>query len=400
MVPSATAAMGTRLRQLLWLGGNALAGAVTAALYAVLVAPLSRLRRHRRRRAGKPPAVLWGPTPILNHRYATLAERRYGYQSDSLVYGVYRINQRDDFDLVLDRLRATPGVGWLVPYGAFLWAGLRYDHFGFFYDGGLLGGPGVRVELPLLRLAGKGVIAYPYGGDARIVSAVRGQGPWHAYTDIAPGTEDRDERDVRQRLAAFDRWGDVLLGCADLVEDLPRVDGVLLYPFDGDGWTPVPEVDDGVVTVVHAPNHRHYKGTRYLEEAVAALQAEGLPVELVLVEGLPNDEARRIFERADVIADQFLIGAYALFAIEGMALGKPVMCRLADRFRPWHPEWDECPIVSADPDTLVEELRRLVLDPDLRRQLGARGPEFVRRHHSLEAVGAKLDAIHQELWLR
>ena len=34
-----------------------------------------------------------------------------------------------------------------------------------------------------------------------------------------------------------------------------------------------------------------------------------------------------------MIADQFLIGAYALFAIEGMALGKPVVCYLKPAVR-------------------------------------------------------------------
>jgi len=344
------------------------------------------------------PDVLWGPGPILNNRYATRAERVYGYHSDSLVYNVYRINQRRDFDITLDRVRSLPAVGWLVPYGAFLWAGLRYDHFGFFFDGGLLGGPGAAFELPLLRAAGKGIVVYPYGGDARVASATRTRGPWHAYSDIPVGDEDSDERDVRRRLGLFGRWANVVLGCADLVEDLPRLDGVLLYPFDATDWHPVPEVDDGVVTVVHAPNHRHYKGTRYLMDSIERLQAEGLPVELVVVEGLTNDEARAVFSRADIVADQFLLGAYALFAIEAMALGKPVLCYLNDRFRPYHPEWDECPIVSADPDTLTDALRGLALDPVRRRELGARGPGYVRTYHSLEAVGATLDAIHRQIW--
>ena len=113
---------------------------------------------------------------------------------------------------------------------------------------------------------------------------------------------------------------------------------------------------------------------------------------------MTNDEARAVFARADIVADQFLLGAYALFAIEAMALGKPVLCHLNDRFRPCHPEWDECPIVNADPDTLTDELRKLALDPARRRELGARGPGYVRRYHSLETVGAMLDRIHRGIW--
>jgi glycosyltransferase involved in cell wall biosynthesis len=81
-----------------------------------------------------------------------------------------------------------------------------------------------------------------------------------------------------------------------------------------------------------------------------------------------------------------------------MALGKPVVCYLNERFARHHPEWASCPIVSANPDTLVDELRRLVTDPALRAELGRRGPDYVREVHSPEAVGAQLDAIYRRLW--
>jgi hypothetical protein len=54
--------------------------------------------------------------------------------------------------------------------------------------------------------------------------------------------------------------------------------------------------------------------------------------------------------------------------------------------------------VNADPDTLIDELRQLVLDPVRRAELGARGPAYVQSYHSLEAVGATLDRIHRAVW--
>ena len=371
----------------------------TALLYVLIVAPVSRVRGPWKRSRNEKPAILWAPRPIINIKYSSLADRLHGYRSDTLVYEVYHLNQRADFDYSLARFYAIPVLGAIVPYASFLWAGLRYEIFGFFFTGGLLTpSPFWWSELPLLRLAGKKIVVYPYGQDARIPSLTRQAGGWNAYTDVPPGEEDRDESDVRRRLAAFGRYANVVLGCADLVEHLPRLDGVFLYPFDLAGWTPAVARDDGVVTVVHSPNHRHYKGTRFLLDAVEKLRREGLPLELVLVEKVPNEEAREIYRAADIVADQFLIGAYALLAIEGMALGKPVLCYLNPRFEPFHPEWAECPILSADPDTLVEELRRLVLDPELRKSLGARGPDYVRKYHSLESVGARMDEIYRALW--
>jgi glycosyltransferase involved in cell wall biosynthesis len=376
---------------------DVLAASLAIAVWLLVVVPVSWARRLARRRSGRRPTILWGPIPIPNIVYSAKAERQLGYRSRTLVYDVYRISARSDFDHVLD-LRRFPGLGVLAPYAAFIWAGLTTDVFGFSFEGGLLWATRWwRVELVLLGLARKRIVVYPYGSDARLASRTRALGRWNAYTDIPPGDEDRSEADVRARLAAFGRHADVVLGCADLVEDLPRLDGIFLYPFDASGWVPVEEEDDGVVTVVHAPNHRQYKGTRYLIEAVDRLRAAGVPVELELVEGRRLDDARSVYERADVIADQFLIGAYALFAIEGMALGKPVICYLNDRFRPRHPEWAECPIVSANPDELEDAIRNLVSDPELRRELGARGPAYVREYHSLESVGAAMDAVYRGL---
>ena len=375
------------------------AALVTYVAWILVVAPIARVRAARKRRRGEKPAILWGPTPIANLRNSVAADRLRGYRSETLVYRTYSPSERAAFDHVWRPFGRMPGLRQLGPYLAFLWAGLRFDVYCFYFDGGLLGETPVwRRELSLLRLAGKKVVVWPYGGDARLATPTRARGGWHAFSEIPRGAEDRDEADVRARVELFGREADVVLGCADLVEDLPRLDGVLPYPFDVDGWTPVDAPDDGVVRVVHAPNHRHYKGTHHLERAVEQLRAEGLPVELVLVEGKPNAEARREYERADVVADQFLIGAYALFAIEGMALGKPVLCYLNPRIAAHHPEWADCPIVSADPDTLLDELRRLVQDAELRRGLGARGPAYVRAVHSPEAVGARLDAIYRRLW--
>jgi hypothetical protein len=369
-------------------------------LLCIPAAAIGRTTTSRRRRRGEAPRILRAPVPIISIHYAAKAERLYGYQSETLVYRTYRIHAKGIFDRDLSRFTRVPFVGQFVPYAVFLWALLRYDIFVFFFDGGLLGETPVwRLELPLLRRAAKHVVVYPYGGDARLASRTRAIPGWNAYSDIPAGSEDRDEADVAARVAEFGQ-ADVVLGCADLVEDLPKLDGIFQFPIDVDDWPPAgaKRAADDVVTIVHAPNHPHYKGTRYIVDAVERLRSEGEPVELRLVQGLSGDETRAVYETADIVVDQLLIGAYAQFAIECMALGRPVVCYLNERFARHHPEWKASPIVSATPDTIVDELRRLVRSPALRAELGARGPDYVRRHHSLEAVGAQMAAVYERFW--
>ena len=50
-----------------------------------------------------------------------------------------------------------------------------------------------------------------------------------------------------------------------------------------------------------------------------------LPVELDIVEGVPHDEARERYARADIVVDQLNAGWHGVFALEAMALGKPVV---------------------------------------------------------------------------
>ena len=55
---------------------------------------------------------------------------------------------------------------------------------------------------------------------------------------------------------------------------------------------------------------------------------EQLPVELDIVEGVPHDEARERYARADIVVDQLNAGWHGVFALESMALGKPVVTHL------------------------------------------------------------------------
>jgi glycosyltransferase involved in cell wall biosynthesis len=58
----------------------------------------------------------------------------------------------------------------------------------------------------------------------------------------------------------------------------------------------------------------------------------------------------------------------------------------------------ECPVVNTPPEQVQDELRRLVADPARREELGRRGRQYVRDHHSLEAVAATLDELFKTLW--
>jgi glycosyltransferase involved in cell wall biosynthesis len=146
--------------------------------------------------------------------------------------------------------------------------------------------------------------------------------------------------------------------------------------------------------ICHAPTRRDAKGTDAVLAAVQALQAEGVELDFVLLEGLPHDELMQALAEADIVVDQIVIGWYGVLAVEAMALGKAVVAYIRDDLV------SELPggvLVNASPATITERLRELVLDAGLRARLGVAARRFVEQYHASEVVARTLDGIYSEL---
>jgi hypothetical protein len=375
------------------------------------VALAERRSTRSRRRRGERPRLVYGPTPIISIKFMSEALRRRGYDTTTFVYGLASINTRDDYDESLDELfggstgavarRARDLAGPYIALGRLL---RRGDVFHFFFDGGFLRSTPLRfLELQLLHLAGKKVVAMPYGGDVTVPRKIHSRALRDAFTAEYPQLVEL-EADTDKRVDYMSEHADFIVACVVHFEMLPRFDLLTThyYPIDTDAWDEVePRPDGGLVTVFHSPNHRAVKGTAPLEQACRELEEEGLPIRLVLAEGVPNAEVRRLLAQSDVLAEQFLVG-YALSAMEGMALRKPVLSNLSD---PWYFDrfreqtgLDECPIVSTTPETLKDTLRSLVNDERRRAELGAAGRRYVLKYHSYEAVADMWELVYRTVW--
>jgi hypothetical protein len=150
------------------------------------------------------------------------------------------------------------------------------------------------------------------------------------------------------------------------------------------GFTPPsPATGDGPL-VIHAPTHRGVKGTRFVLEAVEKLRAEGVRFRFQLIEGLPRAEARKLFERADILIDQLLLGWYGGLAVELMALGRPVICNIREDGLKFLPTGmaAEIPIIRAEPVTLISVLRDwLTIRQRELPVLGVKSRQYVERWH-------------------
>lgn len=146
----------------------------------------------------------------------------------------------------------------------------------------------------------------------------------------------------------------------------------------------------GTVNIVHSPNHRGFKGSEFILEAVKELQNEGLKIKLILLEKMQNSEVKKILqEQTDILVEQLIATGHGMNGLEGLASGLPVISNLEDDsymlpFRRWS-YFDECPLVSATPENITDVLKRLVTQPELRLSLGEAGRKYVEKYHGLDS---------------
>ena len=162
----------------------------------------------------------------------------------------------------------------------------------------------------------------------------------------------------------------------------------------------VEDKEKTVVKILHAPNHRNLKGTRYFQQAVESLKNEGYGVELIMLEKVDNRQIRDIMSDIDIVADQLIVGWYAMFALEGMSMEKPVLCYLDPDLKRLYEvsgalEEGAIPLVDCRPENVKERIKELIEDKELREKIGRKGRDYVQKYHSTEAIGKVFDRINQ-----
>ena len=363
----------------------------------------------------KPPRLVWGNVPIITTKYWSLALAKKGLFSRTLMYPLQApLFKRDDFDIYVFDLVRWPFLGALfnralTPYIAFLYALVNFDIFHFTVHGGFLRlSPLSRLEAFFLKLAKKKIVVIPLGLDiyaySRVVDTSLRHGLLLSYPERA-----REEERITARVGYWTKHADIFISSFQ-IDGLGRWD---LLPFNivtinTAHWHPRDiysghDGTNGVVRVIHTPNHRGFKGTEFVLKAIKELQEEGLKIELLLVERQPNEEVRRLMsEEADILAEQFIATAYGMTGIEGMASGLPVLANLEHEaytrvFRRYS-YLNECPILSTTPETLKENLRVLITNPNLREELGRAGRRYVEKYHSEETAQYMFGSVYDSIW--
>ncbi len=310
----------------------------------------------------RPLRVVHCPVNVAGVAWANVqALRELGVDAQLVVFNRGKLHPDADVDL-----RRPPGFvrGQLVQWRALMRLLPRTDVFHFYF--GLTLVP-KSVQFPILRAFRRKSLFHYLGSD------IRGKSP--------------------EELAYGKRAGAEIVGSYDAIRWVPEAQ-VIPPGIDLDRYEERPPSDRARPVVLHAPSSRGRKGT---EHVIAA--CEGLDVDLRLVEGLPHEEARKLYEDADIVVDQLNAGWYGLFAIESMALGKPVLTYLHDEAvrRTEEAFGVRVPLVPTTKETLRETLRPLVESAAERRRIGADSRAYVEQVHDRRRNSERLLDLYRRL---
>lgn len=360
------------------------------------------------------PRILFGPCPIINNKYWSRALKSKGYISDSMTTMVPKINRKEDFDFhandiypiskdptVLERTKQRLAV--------FEYALKNYDLFVMAFRFTFLDGlPFEDKEYEIIKRLNKKVMIIPYGSDYYKYSKVIDASVKHNLMLNFP-SEIYNEDKIINKVKYWVKNAD-FIQMGTMIDDASRWDilPVSSLCVELNRWKRnKPQNNaDGVseeVYIVHSPNHRGFKGTEFIIDAIEQLKFEGLKIKFILLENVPNEKVREILtEQSDILIEQIIFTGYGMNGMEGMASGNAVIANLDNKeittiFRRYS-YLNECPILSSSPENIKDNLRLLITNPVLRNQLGDACRKYVEKYNSTEAITAFFEQFIRKCW--
>jgi hypothetical protein len=238
-------------------------------------------------------------------------------------------------------------------------------------------------ELRLLRLLGKTIVFVFNGSDARppyIDGALMDPAHGRSIDSCVDLTERR-----RREIGEIERSAHLVVSHALYLHLFERPAAgfqVLGVPGPGPtlGSAEVEPLSDPV-RILHSPSQPGAKGTTRIRSAVERLRLNGMDVELVELQGVPNEVVHRELKRCHFVIDQlYSDGPMLSFTREAAQYSRPAIVGSYgwEEIRRLMPAGSIAPVEACHPDELESAIRRLASDPAHRRQLGRAACEFLR----------------------
>ncbi len=196
------------------------------------------------------------------------------------------------------------------------------------------------------------------------------------------------------------RFADVkIVSTPDLLEYAPEATWVP-NPIGWHGLTKIDRNDDKIL-IGHAPTNRYNKGTKYFVEVMDILKRQYQNIDYVIIENTPHKKTIELLSKCDIVVDAVgftgkrKIGWYGILTNEVQQMGIPSCTWI----KPSVESYLEKPngIINVTKDNLKQELENLMINADLRKQLGEQGKKYVEKVHNNKNICAKVIELYNML---
>lgn len=349
-----------------------------------------------------------GPEPLINNIYHAKALLLNGWEVETFVTSLYFITDKFNIKILSSNFLLNHLMQriFFIPFFFIIF---RYRIlYIYFNGGGLINSQFIWFLEPIFyRIAGVKTVVMPYGSDVQDMQKSGSLYFKHAVDADYPNHFRRRYK-IKMKVALWSRWADHVISGCDWVDYMQHWDTLCISHFAID----IDNLDNrqyrssenncDAIRILHAPNHKNIKGTIFFEKAVNNLRQKGMAVELITVQGKSNSELLALIDSCDIVADQLVIGWYAMFAIEGMSRSKPVLCFIREDLEELYIlagllERNELPIIKCTPATVEQVIQNLVNCRENIPSIGNSGREYVIRRHSLKVIGEMFDRVNTSL---
>ena len=341
--------------------------------------------------------ILFGPSDISNQlSLYSAALRKKGFEAVNLSYHKKVFDFKADkfidmskFGDYIEQLKKSKQIASEMIY--------EYDIFHFIYGRSLAYD---YSDLPLYSMLGKKVLMTFVGDDARRYSeAVKLNPYWELvkydyFGKLGLLNEEKIKRrieflgkHIKDCFVDYELYGYV----KDYFENVHyyRIAAdISSIPFNTENKNSKP-------LIVHAPSSIDGKGTKFIMKAIEELK-EKYDFDFILIQNMRHEDAMKIYEKSDIAIDQIICGSYGTFAVEAMAMGKPVISWISDFMKSKYPE--ELPVVRANPDNIKEKIEILLKDCDMRKELGMRGRKYAEKYHDVNDIVDGFTDVYRKMF--
>ena len=344
--------------------------------------------------------VLHLPTSVGGNSWGLAqAEKELGMDSEVLIVEQNWLQYKCDYNLNLQKTSFVKRVVKLFSFSKK--AKNDYDILHFNYGSSLLDFQKlglVLLDLPFYRKSQKLIFTYN-GSDARGVHPIEYwdelENPKSTlYTSLVKIVK-------RYKIKKVEKYADHIFALnPDLMHYLPPKTTFL--PYSISNWNDIKyypyEIKDKI-KIIHSPTSRELKGSKYILDALENLEKKYKNIEVQIIENIPHAEALKLYEEADLVIDQVLIGWYGGFAVEVMKMGKPVAVYIREedlKFIPQKMAEDlKKSIINITPFNIEKILGKFIENKQLLLEKSIKVVDYVEKWHNPLDIAVTVKEIYE-----